>query len=265
MNEQIKEDSVINEFLKSIGPWSNYIVIGGGQALIIYKLYLAKNNGILPAGTHDIDSLINRQVPKIFEKTIAEYLEEAGFVQNFKDYDNPATESYIKEINGIEVEIEFLTDDSTRKGKDKNIAIAGAGITAQQLSYIQMSLDNTKKFKTFSNLSGLVVSPGAWMFHKGLTFPKRNDKKKRFKDLYGIWYIATQLGEFSQEAIKELTFLSVQYPQRSKKFYKNLQKWLSTAIPYDWINLEIQDPYGNLKKETFEDIVKVLKKFPKAN
>ncbi len=121
MIEQISEDSVINEFLKSIGPWSNYIVIGGGYALIIYRLYLANNNGISPAGTRDIDTLISRKVPKIFGKSIAECLKEAGFAHSFKDYDNPATESYIKEINGIEVEVEFLTDDSTRKGKDKNI------------------------------------------------------------------------------------------------------------------------------------------------
>lgn len=140
MTEQIREDSVINDFLKSIGPWSNCIVIGGGYALIIYRLYLANNNGISPAGTRDIDSLISRKIPKVFGKNIAECLEEAGFAQSFKDYDHPATESYIKEINGIEVEVEFLTDDCTRKGKDKNIAIAGAGIIAQQLSYIQMSL-----------------------------------------------------------------------------------------------------------------------------
>ena len=74
MIEQISEDSVINEFLKSIGPWSNYIVIGGGYALIIYRLYLANNNGISPAGTRDIDTLISRKVPKIFGKSIAECL-----------------------------------------------------------------------------------------------------------------------------------------------------------------------------------------------
>lgn len=260
MTKQIQEDSVIDEFLKSIGPWSNYIVVAGGYALIIYRLYLTTNNGISPAGTRDIDSLISRKVPKILGKSIAECLAEAGFSHNYKDYDNPATESYIKEINGIEVEIEFLTDDSTRKGKNKNITIASAGITAQQLSYIQIGLDNIKKFTTYSGLSGQVVSPGAWMFNKGLTFPQRNEKTKRYKDLYGIWYVATQLGDLSQAAINELASLSIQYPQWSKKFCKNLQKWLNTAIPYDWINLESQDPYGNLKKEVFEDIVKMLKK-----
>ncbi|MBA2728005.1 MAG: hypothetical protein H0U49_07520 [Parachlamydiaceae bacterium] len=41
MADSRQEDLVIHEFLKSIGPWSDYIVIGGGYALIIYKLYLA--------------------------------------------------------------------------------------------------------------------------------------------------------------------------------------------------------------------------------
>ena len=36
-----KEDSIITEFLESLGAWKNQVVIGGGYALIIYKLYLA--------------------------------------------------------------------------------------------------------------------------------------------------------------------------------------------------------------------------------
>ncbi len=170
MIDQIEENFVIEDFLNSIGPWKNYIVIGGGYALIIYKLYFSNNEGIPPAGTRDIDSLISRKTPKIFEKNIAQCLGEAGFRQIFKDYENPATESYIKEINDIEVEIEFLTDDNTRNNKNKNIIIISAGVIAQQLSYIQMSLDNIREFKTFSGISGRVASPGAWMFHKGLTF-----------------------------------------------------------------------------------------------
>lgn len=33
-----QEDSIISEFLASIGPWSKYIIIGGGYAPIIYEL-----------------------------------------------------------------------------------------------------------------------------------------------------------------------------------------------------------------------------------
>jgi len=53
-----QEDLIISEFLQSIGSWRKHVVIGGGYALIIYKLYLAnqhKSNS--PVGTRDLDSL----------------------------------------------------------------------------------------------------------------------------------------------------------------------------------------------------------------
>lgn len=54
-----QEDKIISEFLESIGPWRELIVIGGGFALFIYKLYLAdKKLKNPPIGTRDIDSLI---------------------------------------------------------------------------------------------------------------------------------------------------------------------------------------------------------------
>lgn len=259
MLKKVTEDLVIDQFLRSIGPWSDFIVVGGGYALIIYRLYLANNEGNPPVGTRDIDTLISRKLSKVFDRSIVDYLNDAGFEQNFKDFEHPATESYIKEMDGIEVEIEFLTDDNTRGAKNKNITIEGAGVTAQQLTYIQMSLDNKHSFKTFSGTSGQVVSPGAWMFHKGLTFPKRSDKTKKYKDLYGIWYVATQLGEFSKKGNNELALLSKQHSQWFKTFHKNLQKWVDTATPNDWINLESQDPYGNLKREMFLELVNELK------
>jgi len=65
-----QQDKIISEFLESIGPWREFIVIGGGFALFIYKLYLSdqklKN---LPVGTRDIDSLIPRKIPEISRKT----------------------------------------------------------------------------------------------------------------------------------------------------------------------------------------------------
>ena len=99
--KQIQEDKIISEFLKSLGPWREFVVIGGGFALFIYKLYLADPRlENLPVGTRDIDSLIPRKVPEISKKNIAKYLNEAGFTHVFKDVDIPATESFVKEIDG---------------------------------------------------------------------------------------------------------------------------------------------------------------------
>ena len=259
--ESEKEDTVISEFLKSIGPWCNHIVIGGGYALIIYKLYLAdqtlKNP---PVGTRDIDSLIPRKVREISEKDIAKHLQEAGFIHVFKNIDSPPTEAYVKEIEGLEVEIEFLTDNCTRNDKNQNVRISG--VVAQPLSYLEMSLVTTKEFQTYSHETGRVVSPGAWMFHKGLTFIKRQNPSKTLKDLYGIWYVATQLGAFSEQALAEFDILVQTHTKWFKDFQKNLQNWIENASPADWSGLETQDPSGRLKKLSFERVIKRLSTFP---
>ncbi len=214
-----QEDKIISEFLESIGPWRDFVVIGGGFALFIYKLYLSdpklKN---LPVGTRDIDSLIPRKIPEISKKNIQSYLREAGFNHVFKDLDDPATEAYVKDIAGAEVEIEFLTDDSVRNNKNKNVLIAG--VVAQPLSYLTLSLQTTLKFQTYSNVTGNVVTPGAWIFHKGLTFTKRKSSLKILKDLYGIWYVASQLGDFSDHALDEFKDLAKQHQNGLKLFRK---------------------------------------------
>jgi Nucleotidyltransferase len=251
--KQIQEDKIISEFLKSLGPWREFVVIGGGFALFIYKLYLADPKlENLPVGTRDIDSLIPRKVPK----NIAKYLNEAGFTHVFKDVDIPATESFVKEIDGVEVEIEFLTDSATRDDKNKNVVIAG--IVAQPLSYLTLSLQTTMEFRTYLGEAGKVVSPGAWIFHKGLTFTRRKSSSKMLKDLYGIWYVATQLGDFSDQALTEFGFLSQQHRKWMQTFQKQLSNWMNQASPDDWSKLESQDPSGKLKKLVFERIIKKL-------
>ncbi len=245
------DDRVISDFLRSIGPWNKHVIVGGGYALIIYKLYLA-DQGLKnpPVGTRDIDSLIPRKVPEVSKKSIAKHLQEAGFTLMFKDMDQPATEAYTKEIDGLDVEVEFLTDCSTRGDKHKNVLVAG--VVAQPLSYLSLSLQTTKKFQTYSGERGIVVSPGAWMFHKGLTFTKRISTPKIYKDLYGIWYVSTQLGEFSDRALAELRSLGSLHPKWFRTLQENLHDWGDSASPLDWSKLEAQDPFGNLKRLNFE-------------
>ena len=248
--KQIQEDKIISEFLKSLGPWREFVVIGGGFALFIYTLYLADPKlENLPVGTRDIDSLIPRKVPEISKKNIAKYLNEAGFTHVFKDVDIPATESFVKEI-------EFLTDSATRDDKNKNVMIAG--IVAQPLSYLTLSLQTTMRFQTYSHEVGKVVSPGAWIFHKGLTFTRRKSASKMLKDLYGIWYVVTQLGDFSDQTLTEFTHLSYQHPKWLQTFQKQLFNWMSQASPAEWAKLEAQDPSGRLKKLNFELALKTI-------
>jgi hypothetical protein len=255
--KQPQEDKIISEFLKSLGPWKDFVIIGGGFALFVYKLYLADPKlQTFPVGTRDIDSLIPRRVPIVSKKNLARHLHEAGFIPLFKDVDIPATESYVKEIDGVEVEIEFLTDSATRDNKNKNVVIAG--IVAQPLSYLTLSLQTTVEFRTGSHEMGKVVSPGAWIFHKGLTFTRRKNFSKNLKDLYGIWYVVTQLGDFSDRALVEFSLLAQQHPKWFQTCQKQLSNWMDHASPVEWSRLEAQDPLGKLKKSGFERSIKML-------
>jgi hypothetical protein len=251
------EDIIISEFLISLGPWKKYVVVGGGFALFIYKLYLADQAlENFPVGTRDVDSLIPRKVPDTSKKNIAQHMATAGFKQHHKAMDHPATEAYVKEIEGVEVEIEFLTSDDSRKDKHANVNVSG--IIAQPLRYLNMSLQMTTEFKTYSGVTGRVVTPGAWMFHKGLTFTRRKSTLKQLKDLYGIWYVTTQLGTFSNQAIEEFHLLAKLNQSWFKGFRKNLLSWHQDVTPDKWSILEGQDPSGKLKKMAFERALKKL-------
>ena len=165
----------------------------------------------------------------------------------------------MKEIDGTEVEIEFLTDSATRDDKNRNVVIAG--VVAQPLSYLTLSLQTTMEFQTYSYEAGKVVSPGAWIFHKGLTFARRKSSSKILKDLYGIWYVVTQLGDFSDQVVDEFSFLAKQHPKWFKTFQKQLLNWMNQASPAEWVKLEVQDPSGKLKKLGFERSMKMLSKY----
>ena len=78
------------------------------------------------------------------------------------------------------------------------------------------------------------------------------------KDLYGIWYVATQLGSFSDQTLAEFNRLTKLHSKWFEALRKNLHNWMDNATPAEWSKLETQDPSGNLKKLGFERIIKNL-------
>ncbi len=83
--KQIQEDKIISEFFTIAGTWREFVIVGGGFALFIYKCYLADPKlENFPVGTRDIDSLIPRKVRRSLKKISPKYLNQAGFIHIFK-------------------------------------------------------------------------------------------------------------------------------------------------------------------------------------
>lgn len=152
---------------------------------------------------------------KTGSEKISQLLMNNGYEPRNKSLDTPAVQSFIKQIDELEIEVEFLTDNKSRIQADV-IVIKDAGVNAQALSYIEMSLQEATPLKLPSGAVIMVVKPEAWLFHKGLTFLKRTAKVKKYKDL---------------------------------------KTWIESATPQDWDLLEKQDVGGNLTKAGFIDAI----------
>lgn len=247
----------LEHLAKALGPWRDSLVLGGGVALIVYDRCMARTNA-KPVGTADLDFLIPRRplVPAN-SAPLSTVLKDLGFKIHTKDLGIPPVQSFVKESGDVELEVEFLTDDRTRS-KTQSVPIEGAQIVAQPLSYLEMSLQSVTAAILPSNTEIRIVTPEAWVFHKGLTFPRRKPgSAKQQKDLYGMWFVLTQMGDFSTAATLRLGKLQAKQPASWKRdFGLNLSDWVANAIPKDWDRLIAQDPEQRLTEAAFRGLVK---------
>ncbi len=165
------------------------IVVGGGWVPFLYYRDLIENSYHETIFTRDIDLLVRSQVPVIGSQTIDKLLGAAGLKTVFKSRDTPPLIHYEGEIDGVAVEIEFLTDqpgsssDSVRKVQPD--------LYAEALRFISLVVDNTVELTISHRAFGeegaqLIVkvpTPAAYVFHKGLIYRGRKDQRKGYKDL----------------------------------------------------------------------------------
>lgn len=217
-------------------PYHLQIVIGGGWVPFLYYRYLAKNREHTPVLTLDIDFMVGHQVPIVGSQTIDEILtKEANLTTAFKNLDNPAVIHYEGTIDGIEVEIEFLTDQTG--SQEERVLVVQKGLHAEALRYVSLIVENTLLLEIDDAESAqgdgpLIVQvpkPAAYIFQKGLSFPARRDKQKASKDLYYIFDILSGLpDEYIFEA-GDFEVLSGRHPAWFTQFLSNLTTQFESA------------------------------------
>jgi len=220
-------------FLKTlliIRDYLSEIVIGGGWVPLIYYHYLLADKSREPIRTRDIDFMVNLKLPVIGSKTVDQLLIEAGFKPNFTGQEIPPVMSYEGNIDGHEVEIEFLTGQ--RGAKEDVVIEVQNGLSAQSLRYvsipltyvIEVEIDDIPVVEGSSLLTVKIPSPGAYIFHKGLVFVRRKRQQKKAKDLYYIFDILANCPELRDRIIKELKELKKAFPLKwFRHFIKNLE------------------------------------------
>jgi len=203
-------------------------VVGGGWSPFIYYRFLLKDEEHEPIFTRDIDFLVQDRVPVIGSKTINQLLVEAGFESIFKSRAIPPLIHYEGNIDGLDVEIEFLTDqvgsrpDLVLKVQNDLHAEALRFISIVVENVIEVIIDDTVSAEDPFALKVKVPTPSAYIFNKGLVFRRRRDREKRAKDLYYIFDIITGCSQIKPDIMDGFEGLSEKYPAWFRTFVNNL-------------------------------------------
>jgi hypothetical protein len=272
-------DPFVTGFLKTLRILKDYlsvIVIGGGWAPFIYYRYLIGDKAHEPVHTRDIDFMVQAQLPIIGSKTVDQLLIEAGFEAIFKSRDIPPLIHYEGNIDGLDVEIEFLTEQ-TGSMSDLVLKVQN-GLHAEALRFIsivienviEVTIDDAISAEALSSLKVKVPTPSAYIFHKGLVFTRRRDREKRAKDLYYIFDIITGYSRIKLDIMDDFQDLSQKYPAWYQTFIKNLSLyfedinsegvlWVAEQRPlYDFPGLN-EAQFRNFVFATFEEFIKCLR------
>lgn len=205
------------------------IVVGGGWVPFLYHRYLFQDCKREPIFTRDIDLMVRPKVPVIGYKTIDMVLFEAGLETVFKSTGNPPLIHYEGLIDGVEVEIEFLTD--LTGSKSDLVKKVQPDLYAEALRYISLIVENVTvltiedvpEIEVTDAMFVRVPTPAAYIFHKGLVYRRRHDQLKKYKDLYYIFDILTGCGDLKTSIIKDLDKLSEKYRGWFRRFVRNLE------------------------------------------
>jgi len=227
MNENFKIG-----FFKTLWIIKDYlsaVVIGGGWVPVIFYHYLLSDKSIQPIMTRDIDLMVDNKLPISGNKSVDTLLSEAGLTYRIGGQQHSPAVKYEGQIDGHEVEIEFLVHHSGRG--DTKVVEVQSGLRAQALRYVAIAVENTIEveiddFEVEDEIWPLKVkvpSPAAFIFQKGLVFTRRRDRPKKEKDLYYIFEVLANCTELKGQIIKEFADLKNKY-----RWFNNFKKNIET-------------------------------------
>ncbi len=224
------------------------IVIGGGWAPFLYYRYLVGDRNHDPVLTSDIDLMVKHHVPTFGSKTIDELLTEANLKAKFKTLDTPPIIHYEGKIEGVDVEIEFLTDQTG--SRQDTVLEVQKGLHAEALRYVSILVENTLELViddvgTMKDAAPIIVqvpTPAAYVFQKGLSFTRRRDKQKAPKDLYYIFDILAGLPGIQDKMLADFETFSKKHAEWFRKFLSNLRTYFESPASEGSLRIVEQRP-----------------------
>lgn len=177
--------------LSELKPYLRRFVLVDGWAPYLYSKYLWKSTSLLPVSTLDIDLGVKEIIPPWKNKTLFSKFKQLRYelepIYNKEPF--PSIPIFTDKRGRFKMRIEFITsfyvsDDTVNKFLGREIVIHRIdGFEILLTDIIELNI----RYKN-QVIKVNIPEPYIFIFHKGLTFPTRDDETKQAKDLYYLYY-----------------------------------------------------------------------------
>jgi hypothetical protein len=223
--------------LACLGDYLRDIVLVGGWVPHIYACLWPRDNEIPPRGTFDVDAAVPQALAIRGQSTLDSQLSAHGYVARLggpsvvpgQVYENRRQESLL--------DIEFLIP-LRGNGRQQTFEIQ-PGAAAHAVRYLEILLDNVLEVGASATLASAdaapvsvrVPTPGAFVYHRGLTFVRRVTPQTRAKDLYYIFETWAGFPDLRDDIVQEIERLRDQYPRGwYRRFRANLGQYFASPV-----------------------------------
>jgi len=230
-------DPQLLKTLAALGDYVQDIVLVGGWVTHVYGLIWPSEQRILERRTFDVDAAVRERLPVRSRRRLDSRLEGQGYMVRLGGMSGPAAQRFENLENEDLLDIEFLFP-LTGPRQHQTVEIQ-KGVVAQALRYLNILLDSVMEVYASGELPGgdvvtlpiRVPTPGAFIYHRGLAFVERTDRRMQAKDLYYIFETWMNYPDRRDDIVCEIDELRRRYPRKwYDRFRANLDRLFSSDI-----------------------------------
>lgn len=183
-----KIESIFFGVLEDLKDYLPDLTLVGGWLPYIYSNFYWKNFIKIPVTTADIDFGVDQSITKNYPKTIFQTLSSLNYSERHLQMDRLFPVVLHKE----KIPVEFITYPSVNT--DNLEKLVGKQIQINKIDKFEFLLKNripiqVQAKKTNKSYIINCPKPSAFLYHKGVVFIDRGNKKKQAKDLYYMYFV----------------------------------------------------------------------------
>ena len=152
-----------------------HLVLVGSWCLVAYREYFKGVGAVYAVKTRDMDFLVPSAAAFKGNTDLPELLKDLGFIAGFRG------EQGAMMLEHPELLIEFLVPERGR-GSARPRDLPQLGVNAQPLRFMDVALMMTVRLN-FEDVPVITPHPAAFVLHKFLVVPRRQNAEKKRKDL----------------------------------------------------------------------------------